>query len=92
MEPFYFKSYDKTIGVACDAESLLYTLKCIAKYDPKAIDWHVSEGHITAWLRSIGEKELADKLPNVKDTAALIDTIDKHLNEKKKDRGRQRHQ
>ncbi|MEM0141731.1 MAG: hypothetical protein QXN66_06895 [Thermoplasmatales archaeon] len=89
MEPFYFKSFDKTIGVACDVKSLLYTVKCIAKYDPRAIDWHVSEGHICAWLRSIGEKELADKLSNVKDTSIFIDTIDKHLKEKMK--GRRHH-
>lgn len=92
MEPFYFKSYDKTIGVACDAESLFYTLKCIAKYDPGAINWHVSEGHICAWLKSIGEKELADKLSNVKDIASFIDIVDKHLNEGMKGRGRHRHQ
>ncbi|MCW6159094.1 MAG: hypothetical protein LVQ63_06420 [Thermoplasmatales archaeon] len=82
MEPFYFKSYNKTIGVACDAESLLYTVKCIAKFDSSAIDWHVSEGHICAWLRSFGEKELADKLSNVKDTASFIDTMEEHLNER----------
>ncbi|EQB70530.1 MAG: hypothetical protein AMDU4_FER2C00239G0001, partial [Ferroplasma sp. Type II] len=37
MDPFYFKSYDRLIGVACDLESLVREMKCLSDYDYDAV-------------------------------------------------------
>ncbi|MGC8497306.1 MAG: hypothetical protein ACP5NL_04840 [Thermoplasmata archaeon] len=82
MEPFYFKSYDRVIGIACDLESLLYNIRCISSFDREAINWHVTEGHIAMWLDYIGHAELADKLRNAKNSDAAIEIIRKYVEDK----------
>ncbi|KJE49224.1 MULTISPECIES: hypothetical protein [Acidiplasma] len=66
MEPFYFKSYNKLIGVACDLESLLAELECLNIYDRDAVNYHVLNGHISMWLEYMGMHDLAENLKNAK--------------------------
>ncbi len=58
-EPFYFKSFDKVIGVATDEESLLSEMKRLINVDLGALDYHVKQGHIAEWLKYIGRGDLA---------------------------------
>jgi len=67
MEPFYFKSYEKVVGVAHDVEELEKEIERIGKSDPACINWHLQQGHIVAWLKYLGENTLAEMLEGVND-------------------------
>lgn len=73
--PFYFKSYDKVIGIAHDVEELRKELERLSKEDPAAIEYHLKEGHIVSWLEYIGEKGIAEVLKGVKDPTEAISRI-----------------
>ncbi|BAB60011.1 TVG0887956 [Thermoplasma volcanium GSS1] len=79
MEPFYFKSYDKLIGVACDEESLLQEMKCLSKFDSAAVYYHLVEGHISMWLEYIGRRDLADGLKYISDVQEAVSYLEKNL-------------
>jgi hypothetical protein len=76
MEPFYFKSFDKTIGIACDVPSLYYEMKCQLLYDKPAIDYHTKEGHIAMWLDYIGEHDLAESIRDQKETELILNILE----------------
>ena len=76
MEPFYFRSFDRTIGIACDVPSLYYEMKCQALYDKPAIDYHVKEGHIYMWLDYIGEHDLAESIRDQKETELILNMLE----------------
>jgi len=78
-EPFYFKSYDKVIGIAHDVHELKNEIERLMQVDAKALEYHLSEGHIVQWLNYIGEKELASKLMGVKDPKDALEIINTHL-------------
>nr|WP_011225144.1 hypothetical protein [Sulfolobus islandicus]CAG38179.1 hypothetical protein [Sulfolobus islandicus] len=65
MEPFYFKSYDRVIGIAHDVKELEKEMERLSKEDPAALEYHLREGHIVSWLNYIGEKGLAEMLKGV---------------------------
>jgi hypothetical protein len=63
MEPFYFRSYYYCIkGVAHDRKELESELKRLKDLDPGCVQYHLGQRHISNWLRSIGEADLADRL------------------------------
>jgi len=66
-EPFYFKSYDKVVGVAHNEKELEKEIMRIGSADPPCVNWHLEQGHIVAWLRYIGNNTLAEMLKGVKD-------------------------
>ncbi|ARM74906.1 hypothetical protein [Acidianus manzaensis] len=72
MEPFYFKSYNKTIGVAHNVKELQ---EGIEHLDQEAIKYHLKEGHVVAWLNYIGEKGLAEILKGVEDPKEAVSRI-----------------
>lgn len=73
MEPFYFRSYYYCVkGVAHDRKELESEMKRLKDVDPGCIQYHLGQRHISNWLRSIGESDLADRM----ETA---DTVDKAL-------------
>ena len=67
MEPFYFKSYDRVVGIAHDEKELEEELERIGSTDPACVNWHLEQGHIVSWLRYIGNNTLAEMLKGVKD-------------------------
>ncbi|MEJ2774874.1 hypothetical protein DDW09_00980 [Sulfolobus sp. SCGC AB-777_L09] len=67
MEPFYFKSYDRVVGVAHNEKELESEIKRIGAVDPACVNWHLEQGHIVQWLRYIGNNTLAEMLKDVKD-------------------------
>ncbi|WP_201796927.1 hypothetical protein [Thermoplasma sp. Kam2015] len=82
MEPFYFKSYDRLIGIACDEKSLLYEMKCLNQYDGAALYYHLKEGHIAMWLEYIGRKDLADAIRFSESVEGAISTLDRMIESK----------
>ena len=81
MEPFYFKSFDRTIGIACDVPSLYYEMKCQALYDKAALDYHAKEGHISMWLDYIGEHDLAGSIKNQNQTELILNILKDKIKE-----------
>jgi len=74
-EPFYFKSYDRVIGVAHDVKELASEMERLAKEDPAALEYHLREGHIVAWLNYIGEARLAEALRGVSDPREAVSRV-----------------
>ena len=66
MRPFYFKSYDIVIGVACNVAELQRELVRLAQENPAALEFHLREGHIVGWLESLNEVWLAEELKRVR--------------------------
>jgi hypothetical protein len=66
IQPFYFKSYDKVIGVAHNLTELNREMKRLASEDRMALEYHLASGHIVDWLEYSGEWELAFQLKGVK--------------------------
>jgi hypothetical protein len=81
-EPFYFRSYDRVIGVAQDIPELAKEMKRLASEDPRAVEYHLSSGHIVQWLDYLGEKDLAKELMGVNSTEEALRRIDKQLQKK----------
>ena len=79
-EPFYFKSYDKVIGVAHDVSELASEFKRLLSNDEEALKYHLREEHIVQWLKYIGEDELAGKLHGITDPNKALEVINKHMN------------
>lgn len=75
MEPFYFKSYERVIGIAHNLEELKKEIERLVKEDPAALEYHLKEGHIVSWLLYIGEKGLAEILKDVKDPQEALSRI-----------------
>jgi dTDP-4-dehydrorhamnose reductase len=65
VNPFYFMSYDRVIGVAHDTNELAREMKRLSKENPAAVEYHLENGHIVQWLDYAGERELARELVGV---------------------------
>jgi hypothetical protein len=76
--PFYFKSYDRTVGIANNTEELLNELRRLSTEDPRCVAWHLSQGHIVQWL-SFKEPELASKLEGISEPEVAIGIIEEWL-------------
>ncbi len=87
MEPFYFKKYDETIGIACDVGDLKRELQRLKIENPLSAEYHLKEGHIVQWLDYINEKELASDLKNVTDIDTALAVIEKREKKVKRPAG-----
>ncbi|EHP70125.1 hypothetical protein MetMK1DRAFT_00006270 [Metallosphaera yellowstonensis MK1] len=67
VEPFYFKSYDRVVGVARDERELETEIMRIGSQDPACVNYHLREGHIVSWLNYVGNRTLAEMLKGVSD-------------------------
>ena len=82
-EPFYFKSFDKVIGVAHNLDELRREFERLINDDPKALEYHLKEGHIVQWLEYIGEIELARRLVGVNDLKTAYEIMNNYLTKNK---------
>lgn len=79
MEPFYFKSFERVIGIACDVPGLYYSIMCLSKYDKAAVEYHLKQGHIADWLDYIGEHELSQLIRKTKSVEDAIEILEAYL-------------
>jgi len=79
MTKFYFKSYDMIIGEASDLYELEREMRRLSKEFPKAVEYHLREGHIVQWLTCMGEFEIAAKMKGVRTITEAQNILDKHL-------------
>ena len=84
-EPFYFKSFDRIIGIARNVEELRSEIERLINADPRALEYHLREGHIVQWLVYIGEDELAKRLINVNDPRKALEIINNYLSSRSKE-------
>lgn len=84
MEPFYFKSFDRVLGIAYDVPSLYYGVKYLSVYDKAAVEYHLKEGHISAWLDYIGEHELSKEMRGRTDIGSALEILEKAVGEEDK--------
>lgn len=76
MEPFLFRSYFYCLkGQANDVIELEIEMKRLNRVDPGCLEWHLDCGHLTAWLKYIGEKNLAERLVKAGDLEEAIKIV-----------------
>ncbi|WP_393970838.1 hypothetical protein OXIME_001077 [Oxyplasma meridianum] len=78
MEPFYFRSYYHCVkGVAHDRKELESELKRLKDLDPGCVQYHLEQKHISNWLRSIGEVDIAHRLESAVTVDQALDILSK---------------
>jgi len=80
---FEFKRFGKTIDVASNVEELKEKLERLAKIDPACVEYHLKEGHISAWLVSVGEPGLAEELMHAKTALEAAKLVRQYISDKK---------
>ncbi len=87
MEPFYFKKYDETIGIACDINDLKKEIQRLKVENPLSVEYHLREGHIVQWLNYIGEKKAASELAGINDIDGALKILEQTGAHKRKPGG-----
>ena len=83
VQPFYFKSYDRVIGIARNVNDLQGELTRLAEENPDALEYHIKEGQIGRWLDYANEKELAEQLKDVKSIEQARIIVNQHIENSK---------
>ena len=78
MGEFWFRSYNKIIGKANNAIDLEREFCRLMWVDPDALNYHLRQGHISTWLESVGEEDLAEELRRAKNMSEAQRKISKH--------------
>ena len=81
--PFEFKSFGRVVAVVYDVEGLGRELRELSLRDPGCVEYHLKEGHISSWLRSIGEYPLAESLRSSSTASQAAEVVNKYLARKK---------
>ena len=79
IEPFYFKSYDKVIGVARNLQELDKEMKRLARENTSALEYHLASGHIARWLEYANERELACQLGGITKVQEAVRITDRYV-------------
>ncbi|EZQ11039.1 MULTISPECIES: hypothetical protein [Acidianus] len=79
MEPFYFRSYNKVVGIAHDVKELKSEIERLGKKDSACVEYHLKEGHIVNWLNYINERGLAEMLKGVSSYKEASSRIGEYL-------------
>lgn len=76
--PFEFRSYGKVVATVYDVEGLGKKLDELSRIDPGCVEYHIREGHISSWLRSIGERPLAESLKSSTSALQASEIVQRH--------------
>ncbi len=79
VQPFYFTSYDRVIGVAGNIRELDLEMKRLSREDRASVEYHLASGNIVRWLQYANEPELAKDLTGVANADDAINMIEKYL-------------
>jgi hypothetical protein len=79
VEPFYFTSYDRVVGVAKDVRELDREMKRLAREDRPCLEYHLVFGHIVLWLEYANQPELAKDLMGVKDIEEALRLVERDV-------------
>lgn len=79
IQPFYFTSYERVIGVAGNIRELDIEMKRLSREDRACLEYHLASGNIVRWLEYIGEQDLARDLSEVRDADEAILLVEKYI-------------
>lgn len=79
IEPFYFTSYDRVIGVAGNVKQLDIEMKRLLREDRACLEYHLGSGNIVKWLQYADEPDLAMELTGVVNGDQAVVLIEKHI-------------
>ena len=79
IEPYYFTSYDRVIGVAGDVRQLDIEMKRLLREDRACLEYHLGSGNIVKWLMYADEQELAMDLTGVANPDLAISLVEKYI-------------
>jgi len=68
-----------TIGEASNVHELEREMRRLSEGYPKAIEYHLREGHMVQWLASMGETEIAEKMKGVHSISEAQNILEKHV-------------
>ena len=79
IQPYYFTSYDRVIGVAGNIRELDMEMKRLSREDRACLEFHLSSGYIVRWLEYANEPELAKDLNGVSKSEEAIPIVERHV-------------
>ena len=79
IEPYYFTSYDRVIGLAGNIKQLDIEMKRLLREDRACLEYHLGTGYIVKWLQYADEPDLAMELAGVVNGDQAIVLIEKHM-------------
>lgn len=79
IEPFYFTSYDRVIGIAGNIRELDLEMKRLSREDRACLEYHLASGNIVRWLEYAREPELARDLSGVSNADEAIQLVEKYI-------------
>jgi hypothetical protein len=79
IQPFYFTSYDRVIGVASNIKELDLEMKRLSREDRPCLEYHLGSGNVVHWLEYSGEVELAHNLTGVSNPDEAIPIVEKQV-------------
>ncbi len=79
IEPFYFTSYDRVIGVAGNVRELDIEMKRLSREDRACLEYHLGSGNIVKWLQYAEEPDLAMELSGIVNADQAIPIVEKYI-------------
>jgi len=79
IQPFYFTSYDRVIGVAGNIRELDMEMKRLSREDRACLEYHLSSGNIVRWLEYASEPELANDLTGVCKAEEAVPIVERYI-------------
>ena len=79
LQPFYFTSYERVVGVARDVRELDREMKRLAREDRPCLEYHLVNGHIVRWLEYANELELAKDLTGVGNVEEALRLVERYV-------------
>ena len=79
VQPFYFTSYERVIGIAANIRELDMEMKRLSREDRACLEYHLETGNIVRWLEYASERELARDLSGVSNSEEAIQIVEKHV-------------
>lgn len=79
VQPFYFTSYDRVVGIAGNIRELDMEMKRLSREDHACLEYHLASGNVVKWLEYANEQELAKDLRGVSSPEEAIQIVEKHV-------------
>jgi hypothetical protein len=79
IEPFYFTSYERVVGVATNIRELDIEMKRLLREDRACLEYHLSSGNLVQWLVYANEPELANDLVGVSNGDQAVSIVEKYI-------------
>ena len=79
IQPFYFTSYDRVIGVAKNIRELDLEMKRLSREDRACVEYHLASGNLVHWLQYANHLDLARELDGIGNVDEAIQLVERYL-------------